>query len=205
MADHSRAHRWLTAVAAVLGALALAAGEPSTAHRNAVDDVTSVTAIDVARWLRDPRPALRVLDVRSRSDFDAYHVPGAEHAPLAQLSHREWTRESIVVLYAEDDARAARAGRLLRARGADTVHVLRGGLRGWIEQIAEPRLAALPSSATPAEQRERRTQLDLSRYFGGTPLVVPSATLHSARRPPLAAPGRQAEAAAVARIIRRGC
>jgi rhodanese-related sulfurtransferase len=217
MAKHFRTHRRLAVLAGALGTLALAAGDPYPARRNAAGDAGYVTAIDVARWLRDPKPGLRLLDVRPDREFTAYHIPGAEHLPLAELSRREWLRDPVLVVYAEDDASAAEAARLLRGRGADSVHVLRGGLLAWIDQIFEPRLVPLPPAATPAEQTARREQLDLSRYFGGTPIVSPSAAPASLRplsptRSPLAAEAPrvrarrpQSEAAAVARVIRRGC
>jgi rhodanese-related sulfurtransferase len=215
MAKHFRTHRRLAVLAGALGTLALAAGEPYPARRNAAGDAGYVTAIDVARWLRDPRPGLRLVDVRADSAFTAYHIPGAKHIPLAELPRREWPRDAVVVVYADDDASAGEGARLIR--GVHTVRVLRSGLLAWIDQIVEPRLVPLPPTATLAEQTARREQLELSRYFGGTPIVSPSAAPSSLRplsptRSPLAAgapraPARrpQSEAAAVARVIRRGC
>jgi uncharacterized protein len=203
MAKHFRTHRRLAVLAGALGTLALAAGDPYPVRRDAADDAGYVTAIEVARWLRDPKPGLRLLDVRAHREFTAYHIPGAEHVPLAELSRRVWLRDSVVVVYAEDDASAGKAARLLRARGADNVHVLRGGLLAWFDQIVEPRLAPLAPAATLAEQTARREQLDLSRYFGGTPIVSPSAA--PTRSPPPTSHLPQSEAAAVARVIRRGC
>jgi rhodanese-related sulfurtransferase len=203
MVEHSRAHQWLAVLAGALGALALAAGDPYPAGRRAAaeGDASYVTAIDVARWIRDPKRGLRLIDLRPESDFAAYHIPGAEHVPLAELSRREWSRDSIVVLYAEDDARATKASRVLRAGGVVTTHVLRGGLLAWVDGIVAPRLTALAPTAPPAEQVARREQLELSRYFGGTPVVSPGVTAPATAR----LPSRRSDAAAVARVIRRGC
>jgi rhodanese-related sulfurtransferase len=206
MPDHSRTHRILAAIAAVLGALAVAAGDPYPAGngRAAARDARYVTAIDLARWIRDRKPGPRVVDVRSDSQFAAYHVPGAGHVLLDELPRREWIRGETIVLYAETDARAASAARVLRALGGTDVHVLRGGLLAWIEQIAEPRLPALPETATAEELAARPEHLALSRYFGGTPVVLPAV---STSGPASAAslPSRRSEAAAVGRILRRGC
>ena len=76
------------------------------------------------------------------------------------------------------------------------VRVLRGGLLAWVDQIVEPQLPALAPTATSTEQAARREQLELSRYFGGTPYVAPATTPQ---------PGRASEAATVARVLRRGC
>lgn len=200
MADRSGVNRWLALLAGALGALALAAGEPYPAGRGpaAAQDVSFVTAVDVARWIRTGQPGLRLVDARDDSLFDAYHIPGAERIALDALSRQDWGRDANVVVYAEDDARATRAATTLRSRGIARTQVLRGGLLSWIDEIVEPRLAPLAPSATAAEQAARREQLELSRHFGGTPVVSPDAT-------PASLPSRRSEAAAVARIIRRGC
>jgi rhodanese-related sulfurtransferase len=206
MPDRSRAHQLLAAIAGALGVLAVAAGDPYPAgsDRAAARDARYVTAIDLARWIRDRKPGLRVIDVRSDSQFAGYHLPSAEHAALDELPRHEWLRGETVVLYAESDARAADAARMLRTLGVADAHVLRGGLLAWIEQIAEPRLPALRETATAEERAARREQLELSRYFGATPVVLPAgSTSAPASAAPL--PSRRPEAAAVGRILRRGC
>ena len=66
-------------VALVLGSLAALAGTPDRA-RNARLDVESlaraveheddhVTAIELAEWIKNRRPGLRILDVRSSGEF----------------------------------------------------------------------------------------------------------------------------------------
>jgi rhodanese-related sulfurtransferase len=202
-------HRTLALVAGALGVLALAAGEPHPARRGSVASPTYVSAVELARWIRDAK-SVRLLDVRSESAFKAYHIPTAAHVSLTTLSRRVWSRSSVVVVYAEDDARAAEAAAILRNRGVDSVSSVRGGLLAWIEEIAEPRLVALSPSATPEEHAVRREQLALSRYFGGMPFVSPFAEPVRRAPPPSPAtqlaPGRpNAEAAAVARVLRRGC
>jgi rhodanese-related sulfurtransferase len=200
MAEHSRTHRWLAVLAGALGVLAVAAGEPYPAERGptAPHNLSFVSALDVARWIRTGQQELRLVDVRDVSLFDAYHIPGAELIALDELSRQVWPREANVVLYASDDAQAARAATILWTRGVAHAQVLRGGLHSWLDAIVEPRLTPLAVTATPEERAARREQVELSRYFGGMPVVSPSAAPRVTRRPP-------SEAAAVARIIRRGC
>jgi rhodanese-related sulfurtransferase len=200
MAERSGTHRRLALLAGTLGALALVAGEPYPTGRGptVAGDVSFVTAVDLARWIRDGRPDLRLVDVRDDSLFDAYHLPGAERMGLGELGRHAVARDANVVVYAGDDAAATRAAAVLRRRGVMRTSVLRGGLRAWVDEIVAPRLTALPPTATAAEQTARRQQLELSRYFGGTPFVSPAAVPLPTRSP-------RSEAAAVARIIRRGC
>jgi rhodanese-related sulfurtransferase len=197
VAEHRHLHRWLAAVAALLGALALAAGEPHPGGR----EVSFVTAIDVARWIRDGRAEVRIVDLRADSLFDAYHVPGAERMSAAELRTQIRPADGRMVVYASDDADAARAASIARHAGAKEVHVLRGGLVAWIDQIMEPRLEALAATASTAEQAARRERLELSRYLGGMPVVGPPA---AGGRQQIGGPAAT-EAAAVARVMRRGC
>lgn len=198
MVDEARLHRWLAAVAAVLGLLALGAGDPYPGGRGSAHarEESFVTAIDVARLIRDGGPGIRIADLRPDSLFAAYHVPGAERIGRAELARIAWSPDDRVVLYAEDDATAIDAAALLEQRGVQHVRILRGGLLSWVDQVVEPRLSPLAPTATSTERAARREQLELSRYFGGTPYVAPGATPQ---------PNRASEAATVARILRRGC
>jgi rhodanese-related sulfurtransferase len=200
MAERSGTHRRLALVAGTLGALAVAAGEPYPTGRGptVARGIGFVTAVDVARRLRDGQPGLRLVDVRDDSLFDAYRIPSAERIALGELGRHAWTRDTDVVVYAENDAGATRAAAVLRRRGVMHPSVLRGGVLAWVDEIVAPRLAALPPTATAAEQAARREQLELSRYFGGTPVVSPATVPLPSQHPP-------SGAAAVARIIRRGC
>jgi len=193
-------------VAGVLGALALAAGEPypNGARPDGDGGASYVGPIEIARWVRDGSPDVRLIDLRSDSQFAAYHIPGAEQVSPEGLRRGQWRRDETIVIYTDEDARALEAARLLRARGVERARVLRGGVLAWIDSIAEPRLDTLPASATPAERAARREHLELSRYFGGTPVVVPApGSPAPAGADPVSS--RQSEAVAVGRILRRGC
>ena len=85
----------LGAGAAVLGLAAPFAGSPylSTRGHIDVDDMARViakgedhiAAVHLARWIRERRPGLRVIDVRPSEEFAAYAIPTAENIPLESL------------------------------------------------------------------------------------------------------------------------
>ena len=114
-----------------------------------------VTALELAQWIRERRPGLRVLDVRTDSEFNAYHVPTAEHIPLSSLSATRFQPNETLVLYSEGGAHAAQGWVLLRTVGVHNVYFLRGGILDWIEDVMNP--------AAPSE---------LTRYFGGIPRLT---------------------------------
>src|SRR5687767_3149166 len=110
------AQRALAAGALALGALAMFAGEPTRATRGSVDVVAlarvveregdHVSAIELARLIRDRTPHLRVIDLRSDEDYREYRIPGAEHMSLSDLATRYFDRGSTIVLYSEGGTHA---------------------------------------------------------------------------------------------------
>jgi rhodanese-related sulfurtransferase len=165
-------------VALVLGVAAAFAGTPERS-RNARLDVESlaraveheddhVTAIELAEWIRERRPGLRVVDVRSSGEFDALHIPTAERIPLTDLATTPFRRDETIVLYSEGGAHAGQGWVFLRALGYTQVYFLRGGLREWLDDVMSP---TIDSRAGDSVRKAFARVSDLSRYFGGTPRV----------------------------------
>jgi rhodanese-related sulfurtransferase len=203
-------------VALVLGSLAALAGTPDRA-RNARLDVESlaraveheddhVTAIELAEWIRDRRPGLRILDIRSSGEFEALHIPTAERVALTDLSTTPFRRDETIVLYSEGGAHAAQGWVFLRALGYKRVYFLRGGLREWLDEVMTPTLQA---TANDSSRKAFARVSDLSRYFGGSPRVG-AASSSPASRVPLPASRHPGDSAASMRaqsqsVWGRGC
>jgi rhodanese-related sulfurtransferase len=165
-------------VALVLGLAAAFAGTPDRS-RNARLDVESlaraveheddhVTAIELAEWIRDRRPGLRVVDIRSSGEFDALHIPTAERIPLTDLAKTPFRRDETIVLYSEGGAHAGQGWVFLRALGYTQVYFLRGGLLEWMDEVMSP---TMDIQASDSVRKAFARVSDLSRYFGGTPRV----------------------------------
>jgi rhodanese-related sulfurtransferase len=79
-----------------------------------------------------------VVDVRTRREYDAGHVPGALHIPFYALLIREdkipSPREQPVVVYCEHGPRAGVAKLALRLAGFTDVRYLEGHMSGWKER-----------------------------------------------------------------------
>lgn len=91
-----------------------------------------MNATQVAELLKDP--TARLLDVRTASEFENAHIPGAYNVPLDQLGeHAKELRAATgpVVLICQSGQRAQRAEALLRSAGMANVHVLVGGMADW--------------------------------------------------------------------------
>lgn len=154
-------HRALAIAALLLGALAPFAGSPYRAQRGAIDvrqlaaqvarEEDHVTALELAAWIKDRKPGLRVIDLRTAAAFDEYHLPRAEWMPLDQLLSAHFAKDESVVLISDGGAHAAQGWVFLRALGHEHVYFLRGGIGEWLDDVMNP-----PKTT------------ELSRYFGGT-------------------------------------
>ncbi|MEA2492037.1 MAG: hypothetical protein QOH21_3829 [Acidobacteriota bacterium] len=154
--------RTLAVVALAAGALAAVSGSPFRAERATIDvaqlahavavEEDHVTALELAQWIRDRKPGLRIIDLRTAAEFAEYHVPRAERIAFEQLLGTPFRPTETIVLISDGGAHAAQAWVFLRALGHRDVYFLRGGLGEWLDEVMSP------SKPT-----------DLTRYFGGMP------------------------------------
>lgn len=76
-----------------------------------------------------------VLDLRSRAEFDAGHLPQAVALDAAALA--DWAkapkrkRDRPVILVVAPGLGAGRAAAVLRKAGFTDIHALRGGMKAW--------------------------------------------------------------------------
>ena len=173
--------RSLGAGALLLGLAAPFAGSPYLPAQGGIDvdglariiasGEDHVTASELANWIRDRKPNLRVIDVRDVDAFAAYSIPTAENIPIDRLAHTSFSKEDTIVLYSEGGAHAGQAWVLLRALGLTKVYFIAGGMVDWHEEIMTPEL---PADATEEEKRAFEARAELSRYFGGEPQIGPA-------------------------------
>jgi rhodanese-related sulfurtransferase len=221
--DTHRVVRGLGILAGVLGVVAAFAGSPYAAQHGHIDvdalaravrhEDDHVTAIELAGWIKDRRSDVRVIDIRSRDEYESFHIPTAERVSIDSLAVTPFRADETIVLYSEGGAHAAQAWVFLRALGFDKVFFLRGGLYEWLEQVMSPALQA----NAPAKDSAAFTSIAaLSRYFGGVPrfgvpassdqaVSLPVAGSDSAAPSPFRAEASHSTTNLVLKIRRRGC
>ncbi len=116
-----------------------------------------IKAIELAAWIRDRKPGLRVIDVRPAGQFATSAIPTAENLPLDALLSTRFSPHESIVLYSEGGAHAGQAWTLLRAMGVLNAWFIAGGLADWHDEVLAP-----GANSAVAE---------LTRYFGGMPTV----------------------------------
>lgn len=108
----------------------VAASWPTWHHGRVTEN--SIPAVQVEA-VPDPLPEeLTVLDVREDDEWEAGHLDGATHLPLAELPARvdEFSESRQVLVYCKSGGRSARATALLRNAGIDAFN-LDGGVIAW--------------------------------------------------------------------------
>jgi rhodanese-related sulfurtransferase len=202
--------RGLAVAAMIAGALAVVAGTPTRATHASVNvtelarivehEEDHVTASELARWIRDDKRGLRVLDIRPDSEYGEFHIPGAIRVPITDIATMPLDSAATYVLYSEGGTHAAQAWFLLRARGAEHSYFLRGGLYDWLDQVMSPRVAA------DAPQAERDSIRALTMWFGGKMQIIdPSTATPSVLDGKLVTPPPTATREAIRKIRRRAC
>jgi rhodanese-related sulfurtransferase len=201
-----RATRVLGMSAIALGALAVVAGSPGRSSSAASvariagevsNESDHVTAVELARWIRDRKAALRIIDVRDSVSFEESHIPGAIRQSLGEVAVAPVTTGETIVLYSGGGAHAAQGWVLLRSRGVNDVFFLRGGYDEWMDEVMNPQF---PRNAPPEERAAMDSVAALSRYFGGVPRNVDSLIVRNRDHD-----GQPSWRAAVKRARGRGC
>ena len=154
-----------------------------------------VSALELARWIRDGRPGLRVIDVRAPEAFGSFSIPTAENIPIERIPALRVRDDETIVLYSEGGAHAAQAWVFLKAAGTRNAYFIAGGLGDWFDEVMSP---AVPADPPPAEAARFAEMAELSAYFGGSPRAAPQGGA-------AAAPGGDDREALIANARRRGC
>ena len=96
-----------------------------------------IQSIDAASFRRqlDAEPQAILLDVRTRSEFEEGHLPGAIHIDVLQADFESGVREldltKPIYVYCLAGQRSMRAAQILRSMDATQLYNLRGGIRSW--------------------------------------------------------------------------
>ena len=116
-----------------LAAIALSLAVLLSCSRGAAE--TSISRADLADRIVAQRAPL-ILDVRTASEFDSGHIPGAVNIPHTELPRRIGELDASdreIVVYCERGGRAMKAVSELRKAGFSTVLHLQGDMSAWRE------------------------------------------------------------------------
>jgi rhodanese-related sulfurtransferase len=100
------------------------------------DAAMQISAPDLKAALDSPNPP-RLLDVRSREEFDAVRLPGADlmTQPLLQEFFHTGDKTQPIVVYCHQGLRSLDAAAYLIGHGFQQVKSLAGGIDAWSTQV----------------------------------------------------------------------
>jgi hydroxyacylglutathione hydrolase len=98
-----------------------------------LETVVEASVTDLVARL--PQGGVTIVDVRGSAEWEAGHIAGAVHVPLASLPgwHAELPQGAVVIVHCQGGSRSAIATSVLMAHGFGNVQNLRGGLDAWQE------------------------------------------------------------------------
>ena len=104
------------------------------------DEKVLLAPTELAR-LRADNPSLRLLDVRTREEYEAVRIEGSVLMSQATMQEilGQWPRAELFVIYDHEGKRALDAVAYYMGHGFENVRCLRGGIDAWSQEI-EPAL-----------------------------------------------------------------
>ena len=166
----------LALAALILGLVAVLLGNPydkvytsintKEFEVNAARGEDKIDVKDLADWIIQGKVDYRLVDLREPDKFNEYSIPTSVNIPVAKLSDSGLMKNQEVILYSEDNVKAAQAWVLLKSQGYKGVYILNGGVDKWKDEVLFP---ALPADATPQQKTEFDKMAAVSKFFGGSP------------------------------------
>jgi rhodanese-related sulfurtransferase len=105
-----------------------------TAHEE--DEGMMISAGELA-GLRGKDSSVKLLDIRTREEWDAVHIEGATR--MSQETMKEilghWPRESLLVIYDHTGKTALDAAAFFMGHSFKNVRCLRGGIDAWAKEV----------------------------------------------------------------------
>ena len=144
----------------------------------------------VADMLVQKDPSLRLIDVRTPEEFDAYHMDGAINIPLSSLLSDEYTdilhQDAYMnVFYSNGSVYANQAWMITRQLGYENNFVLEGGLNYWFGNILSPEAPSLTSPNEEFAKYDFRKSAAAALGGGGVVATDNVAPAVKAVRPPV--------------------
>lgn len=127
--------------------------------------------------LADDRLQVVMYDVRPESDYNLFHIQGAQHTSIdgllmASKDMAAQTANNIVyVLMSNDEQAATEAWKLLEAESVPNVYILEGGVNNWLDTFAATDPEITPTPEPPGEDQlaYRFTEALGARYEAASP------------------------------------
>ncbi|MFV1882945.1 MAG: rhodanese-like domain-containing protein [Balneola sp.] len=153
----------LLAFALSLMALITSTFFPDNSFSENTSGLNYISVLDLAESIKN-RKSLVLIDLRSKEEFDQFHIPTARNLKTPDLLHSDFNPDANLVLYSERDSLSKQAFLTLKEKSFNEVKILRGGVQDWYSRLLYPRMPKV----IPSEDKELADRVKvLTEYFGG--------------------------------------
>lgn len=122
-----------------------------------------ISVLDLAESIKN-RESLVLIDLRSKEEFDQFHIPTAKNLMTPELLSYDFNPDANIVLYSERDSLSKQAFFALKEKSTIEIKVLKGGVQDWYHRLLYPRMP----KEVPIEDKELVARVKvLTDYFGG--------------------------------------
>jgi len=99
--------------------------------------IVHIDPAELLDQIYDFNTRLKIMDVRSESDYNLFHIVDAENVRPEQLRDTEWVnrlpKQTVFVLVSNDEKMATDAWKLLSVQGVLNLYILEGGVNFWLD------------------------------------------------------------------------
>lgn len=119
------------------------------------DRSVQIEPAELLTSMADDKLNMILLDVRSETDYNLFHIRGARNTPLSQIPALvpelllEPAANTVYVLMSNDEGAATDAWKTLVAESVPNVYILGGGINGWISTFGQEEAGIRPTPTPP--------------------------------------------------------
>ena len=113
---------------------------------------------EVLEVMNDPMLYSTLLDVRSETDYNLFHLENARRITFEDIHDSEYVKgllsapgNTVVVIMSNNETRALEAYKLLKGQGVLNLYILDGGINNWLNYFPPDPSVAVKMAAAPAE------------------------------------------------------
>lgn len=112
-----------------------------------------IEPVTMAREILAGQKKIAIVDLRTREEYDEWHIPGAVHAlvPSLPIAIERYRAHDRIVFYSNLSVHSAQAWVVARKSGLANVYILTGGVNGFFEEVLQP--VSLRSVEVTLEER----------------------------------------------------
>lgn len=113
---------------------------------------------ELLQVMNDPMLYTLILDIRTETDFNLFHLENARHISFHLLHQSgfirhilEFPNNTVIILMSNHEKNATEAYKLLKAQGVLNLYILDGGVNHWLDLFPLPENIAQPIPKTDRE------------------------------------------------------